>query len=323
MRLPYWLLKILPMFDYVCPRCKREVNQFSSRCIHCGERYIKPLRVPPKCLKNKEALEAYVHKHVLPHVSPEQQAYLTQFFTILFEDNFERNDLTLWTGVDSDAFDPVIVTSPIKFGKYACECQIQNAPGSYSIAWKDLASSHITLYVRAYVRFSATPAVGEYLLIGPSLMSLGHNDVACAYLYNNGGTLEWCLEYADNGTYFGTVSGGTTPAILTNTWYCIAVRCTVSGAGNGIITMWVNGLQVAYLGGLTNNVGPGAEDFSLQALQIGAYSENGLAAYLYFDNVVLADTRIGCIIPPFHILRGRGGDKRLKTRAFYTKIARR
>ena len=40
MHLPSLLLKLLPMWDYVCPKCQESVPKNSHECPHCGESYL-------------------------------------------------------------------------------------------------------------------------------------------------------------------------------------------------------------------------------------------------------------------------------------------
>jgi DNA-directed RNA polymerase subunit RPC12/RpoP len=63
--IPYWLFRLPSMWDYLCPKCKKEVKKNSHRCPHCGERFPLAVRVPPIFLKDPKSLEEYVHKRAL------------------------------------------------------------------------------------------------------------------------------------------------------------------------------------------------------------------------------------------------------------------
>jgi hypothetical protein len=98
MHIPYWLLRLLPMWDYICPKCRREVKRKSRKCPYCGENYGIPLRVPPQVLKDPKTLEDYVHKHIFPKISASERKYLTQFFTVeeVYTNSFDSTYVA-WT----------------------------------------------------------------------------------------------------------------------------------------------------------------------------------------------------------------------------------
>jgi predicted amidophosphoribosyltransferase len=112
MGIPHWLLRLFPMWDYICPRCKKKVQKKSHNCPHCQERYSTPVRVPPKLCKDKKALENYVHKHVFPKVSYAQRNYLTQFFTTSSATVLKA--VTSAPGLEQAAFQPLQTTHTMK-----------------------------------------------------------------------------------------------------------------------------------------------------------------------------------------------------------------
>ncbi len=120
MKIPFLLLKLIPLFDYICPCCKKEVEKNSRECPYCGEQYGSPVRVPPRLLKDPKALEDHVHKHVFPRISKAQRDYLAQYFTTIFAHGFEGGDFGedpetgySWTGTGGSA---TIVESPVHHG---------------------------------------------------------------------------------------------------------------------------------------------------------------------------------------------------------------
>lgn len=91
LKIPLLVAKLLPMFDYICPRCRLDVHKKSKYCVHCGEKFGQPLKVPPKILKDARKLEDYVHKVIFPKISDFQRVYLKQYFTEFFNSGFEES----------------------------------------------------------------------------------------------------------------------------------------------------------------------------------------------------------------------------------------
>jgi hypothetical protein len=268
MRIPYWLLKQLPMWDYICPKCKREVEQKSHKCPYCEEQYGVPLRVPPKVLKDNKVLEEYVHKHVFPKVSASQRKYLTRFFTVLFSDGFE-NDFTPWTSTGGT---PTIVTDPVHHGAKAMN---GNASGDYA-SKTVTAQTHI--FARGYFRWDAYPSSGTTIYF----MRLAH-----------AGTNEIDLRIQPSGAKAivagwsrrGLSLGGSTLLDL-NVWYCIEVEYLV--AVSGYCKVYLNGnLEI-------NSSGDTSLSVDIDEVQVGPYEANTVDPFNeYVDCVVIADAYIG------------------------------
>ena len=233
MKLPNWLLKLLPMWNYICPRCKREVEKNSRRCPHCAENYGLPLRVPPKVLKDQKALEDYVHKHVFPKVSAWQKAYLTQFFTTIFSDGFESGDFSAWTGTNGS---PSVVGSPVHHGSYSAYLD-----ANYEKIFKDFGAID-DVYARCYVFFETLP-VGEYQsdhILCLSRNSGGASAGASCKIYNNGTDVRWQLYYLNSGFSYTTLTDTTGNPVATGQWYCVELwhkKSTLYGA-----KLWIDGV---------------------------------------------------------------------------------
>jgi len=290
LKVPYWLLKHLPLFDYICPACKGEVSKNSRKCVHCGEQFGVPIRVPPKVLKDQKALEEYVHKHIFPKVSMSQREYLTRFFTTLFSDGFESGDFSAWTGTSVPAGCTAVVdsASPVHHGTYSAKMtRGSGATGSVSIyAYKDFAGQ-VTAYARAYFQLTALPASAQEnsplylygaLLNFLSKIKITYQAVTPVY--------RWTVVYRSGGENVQDNSYTTsTPQI--NTWYCIELKQT-QGAGTGETRVYIDGVEIYTKTGLTNND---------QETQVGrVWVAVGYCNYVVtntLDCVVVADTYIG------------------------------
>ena len=285
MILPLWLLRILPMWDYICPKCKREVPKKSNRCPHCREQYGIPLRVPPKILKDKKALEKYVHKHVFPKVSQQHREYLTQFFTVIFSDGFETGDFSKWTGSFTVSGGTLGVNSSNPHsGTYNAWFTLTG--NVYAVEYKDFGSSYASAYARCYVKFTALPTSGKSLTL-MEFNTHGNNFLAGIGLGYSGGAT-WRSAYNKNTVV--TLKYAGSPAI--NTWYCIEMELVISSSA-GSVSYWIDGTQQAALedsGFKNDNYG------NLQRLFIGADRLTGDTSYAvsaYVDDVVVADAYIG------------------------------
>jgi hypothetical protein len=197
MRLPNWLLKLLPMWDYICPRCRGEVKANSHQCPSCGERFTFPLKVPPRCLKSKEELERYVHEKVFPRVSAWQREYLAQFFTIIFQDGFESGDYSAWSSTTVSGNGTLTINSSIvHHGVYSSKSS-WSAGGDLAYATKTFANTSV-LYVREYVLLQDLPQTGtltRFLTIRAGTTEMGMIGLE----RSSAGVLRWTIRYRNNG----------------------------------------------------------------------------------------------------------------------------
>ncbi len=275
------------MWDYICPKCRKEVEKNSHRCVHCGELYGKSMRVPPKVLKDPKTLEDYVHKHVFPRVSESQRDYLAQFFTELFTSGWEDSggsDVTdngVWDGTSISSGETLeVVGSPVHHGSYALHCE-SDSGSSYSIVYKEL-SSLLELYGRVYLRVSAT-GTSNFSSIMSFNQSGGRWNYICDVRFTNwnGSSTRMRIFNYPASAYYD--SGTFTTAL--DTWYCVEMRCFVN-ATTGILQGWLDGdLKID-----RTNINTG----STQIGRIHVGINNAWAADdLYIDCVVAADTYIG------------------------------
>lgn len=218
--IPYWLSRLLPMWDYVCPKCKQAVPRKSHTCPHCRENYGTPLRVPPKLLKDKKALSDYVHKVIMPKVSPEMHMYLTNFFTVLFSDGQvgstmeSASDLSAWSGTNGTP----TVSADAAY-QSSNSVLIHALASGVENCYKNLASAYDTLYMRLYVQFSALPSSGKdgtFALIYDS----ANNPILYMGYQNNGGTYQLTLVNVPAGYATYTYNYNYT----TGVWYCLEFR---------------------------------------------------------------------------------------------------
>lgn len=265
--MPYWLLKHLPLFGYVCPKCRKEVKKNSHECPHCGEKYPLTLKIPPTFLKDPKKLEAYVHKHVFPRISEFERSYLTNYFTILLSDDFASGDFSVWTYVTGS---PSIVTSPVNSSPYAMSF---STSGNNNLMKNNMASNPI--YVRAYFLFTTLPTIGTFENI-IQLADALYGNIATAYLTNNGG--EQRLGLQPSYTEY--------PITLSlTTWHCIELKYFQS-LTVGAETLYLDGIPIIVL---ENQAFSGIVEY----VYLGATSGPGWVGTQYVDDVVIADTLIG------------------------------
>ncbi len=205
--------------------------------------------------------------------------------TTIFSDNFASGNLNAWSGTYSGSGGSTpIVQSSVTFNgsAFAEESVLGSTAGAYSVVYKDFSSAYTSLYATAAVYFTAFPNSGCRLQLSPSLCNVGDSiELATAYIYNNGGTIEWNLLYQVNGGLYYAAYG--TPATLnTRTWYQIGVSA-IQGNGNGSVGMYVNGALVLQASGLQNNA------LTMQEVDVGAYNSGASAATLYVDQVAVTN----------------------------------
>jgi len=270
------------MWDYICPRCKREVPKKSHTCPHCREQYGVPLRVPPRVLKDPKALSDYVHKVLMPKVSAEMRMYLTNFFTVLFSDGFESGDFSQWTGTTVSGGNTLEVIAGAKHcGNYGAH-SICTAWTGETYCYKTLASSHTTIYIRGYFYLNSVSQMSGY---GTSLIEVvnsGGTNIARVGFYNDGGTTKLAVKiYGDSSWTVGS-------ALSTGQWYCIETKL-VFDASTGEQHVYLDGFEDitrTSLALITN-----AQTIHVgQVVLAGGHSSD---TDVYVDCVVVADAYIG------------------------------
>jgi hypothetical protein len=294
--IPFWLLRLLPMFEYICPRCKREVKANSHECPHCGEKYPSPLKIPPTFLKDPKKLEVYVHEYVFPRISKFERNYLTQFFTTFLTSGWENSggtDVTdggLWTAyLDGLGSTESVVSSPVHSGQYALHVHAVTS-GGYGGVRYTFSVNQATAYTRAYVYIeSGLPNFNDgYCAIGSTWYD-GNNQLSpVIHMPLGGGNLQWGLYTVSGGvtTWYWEASASNP---TTGQWYCMEWTRDVA---NQIVGLWVDGVSKVYQTGLSmsnNNHGTNVD--------VDFVSNLGPAVTADFDDAVIADGYIGPITP--------------------------
>ena len=283
MKLPALLLRFLPFWSYICPRCRREVPQNSHECPYCGEKYGKPLKVPPLCLRNKEALEKYVHEKIFPRISAKQRDYLAQYFTTLFEDGFESGDFSAWDGTyNTSGANLSVVSDNPHHGSYHARLTT-TGENTYENAYvyKNLNEEPV-VYCRAYFYFHDLSQDR-----GPTCISLRGNNYFLAYCrLKSSGASDWTLFYRNNGA---EESVSTTQGFPSeDTWVCVELYIKV-GDGDGEAKLYVDGTEILSVTGLANDDKGNVDRVEVGGREIG-YNPT---ITIDFDCIVIADTYVG------------------------------
>ena len=269
MNVPYWLLKLLPMWSYLCPRCRREVKANSHECPHCGEKYPLALKVPPTFLKDPKKLEAYVHKHIFPRVSEFERNYLTKYFTVLFSDGFESGNFIAWTGTTGL---PSVQGVVVHHGSFAMASSVFN-----DICYKTIIAAG-TVYARFYVQWTVNPIAGSTKLF----LTIENNGIGqgiYAGVQDDGGTVKWRLSVNENDFAYHTYLANA-PNPTTGIWYCVEVSWIRNAVGGA--KLWIDGVLVL--------TGGAPRDIDVDKVSVGAGDAFGT---IYSDCVVVADAYIG------------------------------
>ena len=301
MRLSYQVLQLLPMWEYICPKCRRVVKANSHKCVHCGEKYrgLK-IRVPPTFLHSYKALENFVHKYILPRVSAKIRDFLTKYFTILFSNSFADGTTSAWQTTESGF--TVVTLHPFNGNTY-CGQAIAPAATPCRVINNGILSPIPIMYHRAYYYFdhTALPTSGSFneIILGGTTSSISGNDGVRAALDCEGtGNIYWTIDYLISGAE--TIVNENTPSNPTSgQWYCIEI---VRDLTNQIAALWANGVQKVHVIGLSqvNN-----SDGFFDGIE---YNGNSSPATVWIDSVVVSDAYIGPVPPTPTLLQMTYGD---------------
>lgn len=277
-------MQLLPMWDHICPRCRKEVTKNSLKCPYCHENFGAPLRVPPRVLKDQKALEDYVHKNIFPNISQLDRKYLSQYFTVLFSDGQVGStmetvgDFSAWTDQSTNAGGSISVANDFAHHgvSSAKVTGIQNVTDG-ARSRKTLAASYASLYMRGYVRVDSTPDAGPFCT-GLAFRNTT-NGLICKTVWDpvNG----WGVRYSASSFEYEAVPSGWTAA----TSYCLELYCLVGDVA-GALKLWVNDNLKVDADGLAI----GAAE--IQNAVIGVWTNDAAQAAartLWVDCVVVAD----------------------------------
>ncbi|MGA2767150.1 MAG: hypothetical protein ABSF24_02390 [Candidatus Bathyarchaeia archaeon] len=263
-------------------------------CPYCLERFTVPLRVPPRVLKDKKALEEYVHKFVFPRISAQQRTYLKQFFTVVFADGFESGNFNAWTGTHNwNSGVTTVENANPHHGIYNMKITGLTALNDGGSAYKDLGSPVAPeIYVRAYIKLSAMPtADGTPHMFGPGWGLVGAGAGTWDLLpiiEKSGANLYWGLSHWEGAGVNYLESSPSNP--VANTWYCVEVYDYLHVSA-GIIRLWVDGVLKVEKTGLNTT----QRDTSVHDVRLAAYLNAAEAGgiTMYGDYFVAADQPIG------------------------------
>ncbi len=198
-------------------------------------------------------------------------------------------------------------SSIVHSGSYAAEFTLPATVDSWANVYKTIEYEP-TLYLSDWFMFNASIPNGSYLLIGPCICGYHDYDLACGYIYNSNGTLQWSLGYYTNDACDTElfVSSDLGPNIQTNVWYNVQVMVTVAD-GNGEAAMWVmqqgqsQFSEIGHVTGLTNDgdTGPNGEIGACN-LQVGPFlpdtswtpSQQAFPVTAWYDDVIASTTYI-------------------------------
>jgi hypothetical protein len=187
----------------------------------------------------------------------------------IFEDGFESNDFSAWTGTGGA---PAVVGDPTRQGSYAME-----RDGADDRCYVSFTGTP-TAYARAYWQTDTLPSTGESTTI-IRLFDLGAGQMNLNYR-NNGGTLQWHLD--EGG---GTGGSGTfNQDISTDTWYCLEILYDDTG---GSIKLWVDGVE--------RISSTPTRGYTIDYFGCGIAGGLGYTHTDYFDCAVVDSSPIGCI----------------------------
>lgn len=199
------------------------------------------------------------------------------YATEIFSDGFESGNFNAWTGTSGT---PTVVTTTPHHGGRCMECN-----ANLEFAHKTITSIN-EIYVRIYVRTSATPASNikwQFIGFRPDVT----NEIGGVGIYDQAGTDKIEFDYWD-GSNWQTIYGDAVTWSI-NTYYCFEVRLkTLTGAGNDEIQVWIDGTQRLLATGLTFGYN------TIANVPVGNYYiSGGTIPTNRFDCVVVADTYIG------------------------------
>ena len=236
-------------------------------------------------IKVGEAFE--YHDHVL-------SIYIPRNFRIdpvLFQDGFESNDFSQWTGTSTGSGESASIdsTNP-KEGTYHAVFECNGGGTDYAYAYQTLGSTYSELWARAYFYFDTTALQDNNDRVW--LIRFKDADSATTPAFGGfckiSGSIKWVIQEA-KGFQKDYASSGPSAG----QYYCVELYW-LEHATAGIIRMWVDGVLACELTGLdTNDWG------DVQEVRMGSAltDTNDVAIKVDVDNCVIDDEYVGTLPP--------------------------
>jgi hypothetical protein len=276
LKLPLFILRMLPLWSYECPFCHTQVNEKDRFCRKCGAKFTElQSRVPWVGWRDKKTLSDYIHKEVIPKVPKYWQDYLLQRYSIIFQDGFESGDLSAWSGVDVNSPNTVTVVSDVQHhGTYSCKMHGETDTW-YARIYKSFPSTYPEIYYRIYFRLSD---------VANNIRIFNINGAGNEIFVVTWDGTQWIMsrKYPLTDDYVSD-------SLSVNTWYCLEMHFLKGTSGN--YRVYKDGVQIYDWNGDTSGA-PNVDE-----VQAGIYYAS--AVYdLWVDCVVVADTYIGPEVVP-------------------------
>jgi hypothetical protein len=179
---------------------------------------------------------------------------------VLFSDNFQSGNLSVWNGTSIDPPATCNVTNSNAFNNSAytlhslVPADVVYSPNAIvgdAFAYKDF-DNYTNLYASCWVKwisFGDSPTLSRALkLAGPN----GNYAISAVGVEDVNGTFEWALHYRDENEVYHVVANASTPLQL-NIWYYVEIHGQVSST-SGLSEGWVDGEKFESVTGLNNQL---------------------------------------------------------------------
>jgi hypothetical protein len=204
-----------------------------------------------------------------------------------FEDGFESNDFSAWTGTNASSGGTITTQSTIiHSGSYAAIATVPEGNYSKAHVYQSITSQAL-VYAGAWFRFSGVnPNVGDHVaVINFSNEPSPATTILTAGYANNGGTISWYLRYSSGN---GTNTFYSADTIQADTWYWLEAAISVSD--NGWNRLYVDGVEE--INRNTNNTRNG--DVGVVRIgRAGDHIPENYAISIYLDDCTIDDEYIG------------------------------
>ena len=205
----------------------------------------------------------------------------------LFSDGFESGGFSAWTGTIVTSGNTLEVSSTQSHhGTYSCHVS-SAAGGTSAYAYKTLSSTHDTLYVRIYVRFTVDLVNGASGVIIMKMASSSGYGILNMRVRKTGDN--YVLEvgnYAE-GQYYSSLPFAI--AQFTNNWYCVELQGHIDGSTGWLKALWDGSTKVDQ-----SNMNTGTTQ--IQRVSVGTDWVFGGSVPIDFfvDCVIVSTNPIGC-----------------------------